>query len=106
MAWARLAPALASALRGQRDKLLRIMTPELRAAAKWDEIFAWWTADCFALVNERELAMDFIERAVDFGFINLPWLSQHEPFLENIRDYPRFTHLMERVRKAWEAFEP
>jgi eukaryotic-like serine/threonine-protein kinase len=106
MAWARLAPALACALRGQRDKLLRIMTPELRAAAKWDEIFAWWTADCFALVNERELAMDFIERAVDFGFINLPWLSQHEPFLENIRDYPRFTRLMERVRKAWEAFEP
>ncbi|HMI46345.1 MAG TPA: protein kinase [Gemmatimonadaceae bacterium] len=106
MAWARLAPALACALRGQRDKLLRIMTPELRAAAKWDEIFAWWTADCFALVNERELAMEFIERAVDFGFINLPWLSQHEPFLENIRDYPRFTRLMERVRKAWEAFEP
>ena len=82
------------------------MTPELRAAAKWDEIFAWWTADCFALVNEGELAMDFIERAVDFGFINLPWLSQHEPFLANIRGEPRFTRLMGRVRKAWEAFEP
>ena len=106
MAWARLAPALACALRGQRDKLLRIMTPELRAAVQWDEIFAWWTADCFALVNERELAMDFIERAVEFGFINLPWLSQHEPFLANIRDEPRFTRLMIRVRKAWEAFEP
>jgi predicted Zn-dependent protease len=33
MAWARLAPALACALRGQRDELLRVMTPELRTAA-------------------------------------------------------------------------
>ena len=44
--------------------------------------------------------------AVDFGFINLPWLSQHEPFLANIRGEPRFARLMGRVRKAWEAFEP
>jgi serine/threonine protein kinase/Tfp pilus assembly protein PilF len=106
MAWARLAPAMACALRGERDELLRIMTPELRAAAKWDEIFAWWTADCFALVNDREAAMDFIERAVEFGFINLPWLSQYEPFLANVRGEPRFARLMERVRRAWEAFEP
>ncbi|HMF87638.1 MAG TPA: protein kinase [Gemmatimonadaceae bacterium] len=105
-AWSRLAPAMACALRGERDELLRIMTPELRAAARWDEIFAWWTADCFALVNEREAAIDFIERAVEFGFINLPLLSKHEPFLANLRGEPRFARLMERVRGAWEAFEP
>ena len=77
MAWARLAPAMACALRGERDELLRIMTPELRAAAQWDEIFAWWAGDCFALVNEADAAIDFIERAVEFGFINAPWLSQY-----------------------------
>jgi serine/threonine protein kinase len=106
MAWARLAPAMACALRGERDELLRLMTPELRAAAEWDEIFAWWVADCFALVNEREAAIDFIERAVEFGFINEPWLSKHEPFLASLRGEPRFSRLMERVRKAWRAFEP
>ena len=105
MAWARLAPAMAAALRGERDTLLRLMTPELRAAVKWDEIFAWWTADCFALVNERDAAIDFLECAVKFGFSNLPWLSEHEPFLANLRGEPRFVRLMERVRKAWEAFE-
>jgi serine/threonine protein kinase/tetratricopeptide (TPR) repeat protein len=106
MAWARLAPAMACALRGERDGLLRIMTPELRAAAKWDEIFAWWVADCFALVNEPEAAIDFLERAVEFGFINAPWLSEYEPFLANLRGEPRFGRLMERVRRAWAAFEP
>ncbi|HWC72819.1 MAG TPA: protein kinase [Gemmatimonadales bacterium] len=106
MAWERLAPAMAAALRGERDELLRIMTPELQAAAKWDEIFAWWAAACFALVNEREAAIDFLESAVTGGFINAPWLTEHEPFLVNLRDEPRFERLMERVRKAWEAFEP
>jgi len=106
MVWARLAPAMACALRGERDELLRIMTPQLRAAAKWDEIFAWWVADCFALVNEPEAAIDFIERAVEFGFINAPWLSEYEPFLANLRGEPRFRRLMERVRRAWDAFEP
>jgi serine/threonine protein kinase/tetratricopeptide (TPR) repeat protein len=106
MAWAKLAPAMAAALRGDREELLRLMTPELRAAVKWDEIFAWWTADCFALVDERETAIDFLECAVKFGFINAPWLSEHEPFLASLRGEPRFVRLMERVRKAWEAFEP
>jgi tetratricopeptide (TPR) repeat protein len=106
MAWARLAPAMACALRGERDELLRIMTPELRAAAEWDEIFAWWAGDCFALVNEADAAIDFIERAVEFGFINAPWLSQDEPFLASLRSEPRFGRLMDGVRKAWRAFEP
>ena len=106
MAWARLARAMAASLRGDREELLRTMTPELRAAVKWDEIFAWWTADCFALVNERDEAIDFIEYAVKFGFSNAPWLSEYEPFLASLRGEPRFVRLMERVRKAWEAFEP
>jgi eukaryotic-like serine/threonine-protein kinase len=106
MAWARLAPAMACALRGERDELLRIMTPELRAAAEWDEIFAWWAGDCFALVNEADAAIDFIERAVEFGVINAPWLSQYEPFLASLRSEPRFGRLMDGVRRAWRAFEP
>ena len=106
MAWARLAPAMACALRGERDELLRLMTPELRAAAEWDEIFAWWAADCFALVNEVDRAIDFIERAVEFGFINAPWLSTYEPFLASVRNEPRFARLMEGVQRAWRAFEP
>jgi predicted Zn-dependent protease len=106
MAWARLAPAMACALRGERDELMRIMTPELRAAAEWDEIFAWWAGDCFALVNEADAAIDFIERAVEFGVINAPWLWQYEPFLASLRSEPRFGRLMEEVRRAWRAFEP
>jgi hypothetical protein len=72
----------------------------------WRSIFAWWVADCFALVNEPDAAIDFVERAVEFGFINAPWLSNFEPFRANLRDEPRFGRLMEQVRRTWAAFEP
>ena len=45
-------------------------------------------------------------RAVEFGFINAPWLSKYEPFLGSLRSEPRFRCLMEAVRTAWRAFEP
>jgi tetratricopeptide (TPR) repeat protein len=105
MAWAKLATAMSCALRVDRNGVLQVMTPELREAAWWDDIFCWWTADCFAIVGERDASLDFLERAVEFGIINYPFLAQYEPFLANVRDQPRFTRLMVRVRKSWETFE-
>ena len=105
MAWARMAPAMAHALRGERREVLRVMTPELRAAVWGDDIFCWWAADALALAGEREGALEFVERVVALGWINYPFLARSEPFLANIRGEPRFANLMERVRRAWEAFE-
>ncbi len=105
MGWAKLASAMASALRGDRDEVLRIMTPELRGKAWWDDLFCWWAADCFALVGEREASLDFLERAVALGIINYPFLAQHESCLTGVRGEARFGRLMERVRRAWEVFE-
>jgi hypothetical protein len=105
MGWATLANAMASALRGDRDGVLRIMTPELRAKVWWDDLFCWWSADCFALVGEREASLDFLERAVALGIINYPFLAQHDSCLSGVRSEARFGDLMERVRRAWEAFE-
>jgi len=105
MTWARLAPAMAAALRGDRAGVLQCMTAELRTAAASDDIFSWWSADCFALVGEAEAALDYLESAVRLGFINYPFLTEHEPFLSSIRGDPRFGRLMENVRSAWAAFE-
>ena len=105
MAWAKLASAMAGALRGDRDEVLRVMTPALREAAWRDDLFCWWAADCFAMVGEREASLDFLERAVALGVINLPFLAEYEPFLAGVRGEPRFGRLMEQVRGAWEAFQ-
>jgi Flp pilus assembly protein TadD len=106
MAWARLACAMAFALGGDREQVLTSITSDLREAAEWDDIFSWWMADCYALVGEREAALDCVRRMIELGMFNYPFLAHHEPFLGAIRSEPRFVELMERARKLWDSFEP
>jgi len=49
--------------------------------------------------------LNWLEHAVDRGFINYPLLAEKDPFLANIRGEERFKKLMERVKHEWEHFE-
>ena len=50
-------------------------------------------------------ALDWLENAVNRGFLNYPFLSEYDPFLENIRGERRFKDLMERVKHEWENID-
>jgi tetratricopeptide (TPR) repeat protein len=105
MAWARLARAMKHALRGEREEVTRLMTPELKKAAWWDDIFSWWMTDCFALAGDTDAALDFLERTVQLGFVNYPFFMEYDPFIAGIRGEPRFREIMQSVRRAWESFD-
>ena len=105
MAWARMACAMRFALSDDRERMLESITPDLREAARSDEIFSWWLADCYAIVGDHAAALDCVERMIELGVINYPFLARHEPFLRSVRDEPRFLGLLERARKAWDAFD-
>ena len=93
------------ALRGEKTKALKSVTEELKIASKWDEQFSWLMAGSFALIDEKDEALYWLENAVNRGCINYPLLSEIDPFLENIRGEERFKKLMERVKYEWENFE-
>jgi hypothetical protein len=63
-------------------------------------------AGWFALVNERERALDWLEHWVDRGSINYPMLAHGDPLLQPLRGEPRFQRLLDRVRPEWERFVP
>ena len=105
MTWAKLATPMACALRGDAAGVRRVATPELRAAVWRDDLFCWWTAECFALAGDADSALELLERAVELGMINYPFLAQHDPFLGALRGQERYERLMAKVRRAWEAFE-
>jgi hypothetical protein len=93
------------ALRGHRHRVDEVATGKFREAARRDCVVCVMVSECYALLDDREEALDWVETAVDHGFINYPYLSQHDPLLAKLRDEPRFKKLMERVKYEWEHFE-
>ncbi|OVE78806.1 hypothetical protein BVY00_01925 [bacterium G20] len=92
-------------MQGKDEKALSVVTEDFKKTAKEDELYPIWMAESYALIHEYNEAIDWIEWGVDFGFIHYQWLSEINPFLENIRGEERFKKLMERVKYEWENFE-
>jgi hypothetical protein len=82
-----------------------IVTPDFEAKTKRDIQYSWLVAGGCALLGEKEKALDWLENSVNLGFINYPYLSEHDPFLESLRGEKRFEELMERVKYEWESFD-
>ncbi|MCK4890610.1 MAG: hypothetical protein KAS97_11815, partial [Candidatus Aminicenantes bacterium] len=93
------------ALINDTEKLNQILTPELITTCKRDGMYSHHLAGIFAIANEKDQALDWLENAINAGFINYPMLSEKDIFLENIRTEKRFKLLMKRVKKEWENFE-
>jgi serine/threonine protein kinase/tetratricopeptide (TPR) repeat protein len=96
---------LMNALRGRPDEALRVVTPELIAIAKTQWQMPWMMAAIYSQMGRRDESLEWLEHAVTHGFINYPFLAEKEPFLQNVRNEPRFQKLMERVKHEWENFE-
>jgi tetratricopeptide (TPR) repeat protein len=95
---------LRSALEGHKGRL-ESLKREYADVLERDPYFPTLMAEAFALLNEREEAIDWLEQAVRRGNFNYPFFQKHDPFYGNIRSEARFKALMERVMREWENFE-
>ena len=94
-----------NALSVNKEDALKIITPEIKTIAKGVEYHSRALAEAYAILGEKEMAIDWLENSVNCGFINYPFYAKIDPFLENIRGEERFKKLMERVKYEWENFE-
>ena len=97
--------SLQYALKDEKQETIETITSDFINLSKTDHIFAYLLASCYALIKEKEKALDWLEAAVKNGRIDYPFLNEYDPFLENIRGEERFKKLMKRVKKEWENFE-
>jgi len=89
------------ALEGDRRLVQELLTANtrLQEAAKTDEWFPNFIAACLALVGDNDGALEWLERAIAWGFSNHRFLSEHSRFLVPLRGNPHFQTLMDRARQ-------
>jgi serine/threonine protein kinase/tetratricopeptide (TPR) repeat protein len=80
----------------------QLARPEVEKAADADHDAALWTASAYALLGEKEKALDWLEHTVKLGNENRPWFER-APSLASIREEPRFIKLMENIQKQQSA---
>ncbi len=91
--------------RADRAEVLRLANGPYRQVAAWDQEVPWLLASAHAAVGATDEALHWLERAIERGMINFPFLSEHDWHLASIRAEPRFVQAMERARREWERLE-
>ena len=102
---AKIASFLAHAAAGRAAEAHAAVSEEIEAVAKGADVFPRMLAGGYALAGSEERALHWLAIAVDRGFINYPFLAQHDPFFAGLRGRPRFEALMATVRDRWERFD-
>ena len=93
------------AAKGDREKFSQLLSSEFLYTVKRDPQYSSFMADFYGLLGDKEKALDWLEHAVNRGFINYPYIKEYDPYLENIRGEDRFRKLLEKIKSEWEQFE-
>jgi len=103
---ARICYLIASVSRAPKSDILSSLEdPSIKAMALRDFAGSFFLSEIYAQLDEKEKTLEWLEHAVNLGFINYPFLNEYDPFLAGIRGEERFQKLMERVKYEWEHFE-
>ncbi len=96
---------LLNALRENTEEACRVITPEIASSWKGQLQIAYLVASIYSMMGKTDESLDWLEHAINRGFINYPVLNEYDPFLTKMRGNPRYDQLMERVKHEWESFE-
>ncbi len=87
-----------------KENASSLMTPEFQKTCWRDFEWSYYVAGRLSLLGAKGEALDWLENAINRGFINYP-MFQCDPFLDSIRREERFKRLMEHAKYEWEHFE-
>jgi len=101
---ARVAKALAEGCNGTVPDVK--LSGDDRKMAEASDMYPRMLAQAYALGGDIELSLQWLSRAVSQGFINFPYLKQHDPVLTGLKSDKRYAQLLSEVEHRWRAFQP
>jgi len=93
------------AYKGENKQAKQLITPDYITATKKDYQYSLVAALGYTLLKEKDKALYWLENAVNLGFYNYIYLSEHDPILKNLRGEERFQKLIKYAKAQCDEFE-
>ena len=81
----------------------RPLPKPVAAAVAASEMYARHSAEAWARAGNAERAAHWLDRAVDLGFVNWPYLAQHSPFFRPLANDERVRAVLDKAKRRWQA---
>ena len=65
---------------------------------------AYWIGGIHALLGEKQLALSWLQRAVELGDVNYPWFERDKNY-ESLHSDPEYQTILTGVRQRWQAYK-
>jgi TolB-like protein len=97
--WSAFCRFSALALQGEREEALRMLDGSaIAVAAETDEYYPLFLANGLMVLGEEELALDWLEKSIRWGFCNHRFLREGDRFLAPLARQPRFEALLSMAK--------
>lgn len=83
---------------GRLEDAREQLTEEALDVSRADHDSAYWVAQTFALLGEKDAAFKWLNKSVKLGNQNRPFFERDKR-LDSMRDDPRWQELMEKMKK-------
>ena len=100
-----VASLFAKGLRGESVDGDGGLSLDAEALANTSDIIPRLLSQAYSLLGQPGLAIAWLGKAVERGFINYPYMANHDPLWAPLRDEPGFQVILRDVRKRWEQFD-
>ena len=67
------------------------------------EMYARHAAEAWAKAGNAKRAARWLDRAVDLGFVNWPYLARHSPFFNPLVDDASLRPVLEKAKRRWKT---
>jgi tetratricopeptide (TPR) repeat protein len=96
---------MAAFLYGSRKQKEKIEPRILRIRPEQviDGDHAYWTGGIYAMLGDRQHALEWLRRSLALGNVNYPWFQRDKNY-DSLRSDPEHQAIMADVKKRWEAY--